>query len=66
MKLPGELQNIIMDYYWSHWVYERRQLIHQQLHHIHMLEEVKLFYRIFYSPLNPYPGAYVLAMQGPL
>ena len=63
MKLPTDLRNLVLDYFWSHWVFEKKQLINQQLHHIHMLQEVKLFYRIFYSPLNPYPGAFVLAQE---
>ena len=55
MKLPKELEALILDYYWSHRIYELKVSLHSEIRHLWLLREVNLFYDVFYSPLNPYP-----------
>ena len=52
MILPIDLENIVLDYYYSRWVWNTKQKFHREIHHLYMLQEVKLFYNIFYSPHN--------------
>jgi hypothetical protein len=58
MILPLDLEDIVLDYFYSRWVFERKQCFHREIHHLWMLEEVKLFYNIFYSPINIHPTTY--------
>ena len=58
MKLPHDIEDIVLDYFWSHWVFNKKQEIHMHLRHVWMLREVRLFYDVFYSPINPYPLPY--------
>jgi len=52
MILPHELENIVLDYYYSRWLFEKKQICHREIRHLWMLQEVKLFYQVFYSPTN--------------
>ena len=47
--LPPELVAIILDYYYSLKNWETKQKIHRELKHLHMIEEMKVFYRVFYT-----------------
>ena len=52
MILPHELENIVLDYYYSRWLFEKKRICHREIRHLWMLQEVKLFYEVFYSPTN--------------
>ena len=47
--MPPELQHIILDYYWSLKIWELKQKLHREIKHLHMLQEMRLFYRVFYT-----------------
>ena len=63
MRIPKVIREIILDYYWSHRIYEQKQKMHQHIRHLWLLREVHVFYNIFYSPINPNPNAYLEAAQ---
>ena len=47
--MPPELLDIIWDYYYSIIVWERKQRIHMELKHMHMLQEMRVFYNVFHT-----------------
>ena len=55
MRLPRDIETIVLEYLYSLLLFEIRQKLHRELRHLWMLQEVKIFYDVFYSPLNPYP-----------
>ena len=55
MRVPTEIENIILDYWWSHHTFKKKQRLHMHLRHLWMLEEVRIFYDLFYSPLGTGP-----------
>lgn len=48
-QLPKVLEDIILDYAWSHHTFNLRVEMHQQLRHLHMLQEMKVFYNVFHT-----------------
>ena len=44
-----ELKAIVLDYLGSMVLWERKQELHRELKHLHMLEEMKIFYRVFHT-----------------
>ena len=49
MKLPPDLENLVLDYFYSRWVWEQKQRFHREIRHLWLLQEVKLFYCCFYN-----------------
>ena len=47
--MPPDLVAIILNYYWSLRNWELKQKLHRELKHLHMIEEMKVFYRVFYT-----------------
>ena len=47
MKLPKDVEELIMDYYWSHKIFELKTEIHRDLKKFHMLHEMRIFYSVF-------------------
>lgn len=50
MKLPNELESLVLDYFYSRWLWEKKQCVHRQIRHLWLLQDVKLFYSFFYMP----------------
>ena len=48
-NMPPELETIILDYYYSLKLWEIKQKLHRELKHLHMLQEMQVFYRVFYT-----------------
>ena len=64
--LPRDVWNIIEDYYYSHRQYILRQKLIREFKHLYLLQEVRIFYEIYYSPSHPYPNsAYPHTYPGP-
>ena len=47
--MPPDLVAIILDYYWSLKIWETKQKLHREIKHLHMLQEMRVFYRVFYT-----------------
>ena len=47
--LPKVVEDLVLDYYWSHKTYKRKQKMHQELKKIIMIHEMHVFHRIFSS-----------------
>ena len=45
MELPKELYNLILDFYWSNRIFEKRQELHRELLHLFNLHEIKMFFK---------------------
>ena len=56
-SLPEDIWNIIEDYYYSHRQFCLKQRLARELKHLHMLQEVRIFYEIYYSPVTPFPNS---------
>ena len=55
--LPQDVWNIIEDYYYGHRLFCLKQRLHREMKHVNLLQEVRIFYEIFYSPVNPFPNS---------
>ena len=65
-RLPSDIWAIIEGYWYSHHVFCLKQSLHRELRHTHCVQELRVFYELFYSPLNPYPHtAYPHTYPGP-
>ena len=58
MEIPKDIEDLILDYYWSHRIFKIKQKLHRDIRYLWMLREVHIFYDIFYSPFNPNQDAY--------
>ena len=47
MKLPKVLEDLILDYYWSHRTFMQTQRLHRDLRYMHMIHEMRIFYSVF-------------------
>jgi hypothetical protein len=63
MKLPIELENLVLDYYWSLRLWEQKQCCHREIRHLWLLQEVKCFYNCFYSLHPPVTDYYDALIQ---
>jgi hypothetical protein len=44
MEIPVVLTNLILDFYWSHRTFEKKQELHRELLHLFCIEEIKMFF----------------------
>ena len=56
-QLPQDIWNIIEDYYYSYRQFCLKQRLARELKHLHLLQEVRVFYEIYYSPVIPFPNS---------
>ena len=47
MRLPTDLRELILDYYWSHKMFECKRRLHYEMIRRNALQEMRLFYSIF-------------------
>ena len=47
MKLPKDLEDLILDYYWSYRLFRLKQRLHQELKYMHVIHEMRIFYSVF-------------------
>ena len=45
--IPREIEDIILDYYWSHKIYEQKRQIHYEMRYMHTMAEMKVFFDIW-------------------
>ena len=57
IKLPQDIEELILDYYWSHRMFSLKQQLHRQIRHVWMLREVHIYYDVYY---DTFPQAYML------
>ena len=47
--MPPDLVAIVLDYYYSLKNWELKQKLHREIKHLHMLQEMRVFYRVFHT-----------------
>ena len=47
MYLPTVLNNLILDYFWSHKMYLRRVKVHREMYNNRIMREMVSFYSVF-------------------
>ena len=52
MEIPKVLWDLILDYYWSHRTFIKRQRLRRELLHLFNLHEIKEFYVVLQSTYN--------------
>ena len=57
MNLPRDIEELILDYYWSLRIFELKRMMHRELRHLWVLREVHIYYDIYY---NTFPEALML------
>ena len=47
MRLPKDLEELILDYYWSNRLFRLKQRLHQELRYTHLIHEMRIFHSVF-------------------